>query len=65
MSDPQTKKRPEKMKPHVAIGKADYRCTECGGDAFVAYGAGFGGKVKSGERICTRCFVKRGGDRIF
>lgn len=40
-----------------------YRCTSCGGDAYIAYSAGngdWGGKVKAGERICLACGRKRG-----
>jgi hypothetical protein len=59
--------------------KKEYKCTECGGDATLAYIPntikrgknkgkeidGWDGLIKAGERICTRCFVKRGGRRIF
>jgi hypothetical protein len=54
--------------------KAEYKCTECGGDATVAYVPGtikrgkdkgkeiasWGGKIKPNERICLRCGRKRG-----
>jgi hypothetical protein len=42
-----------------------YPCTDCDGDATIGYGKGWDGKVKNGERLCTRCFSKRGGPRIF
>ena len=48
-----------------------YPCTQCGGDATIAYLAGkkkgkdWGGKVKKGERLCTRCFQQRGGKKIY
>lgn len=47
-----------------------YPCTVCGGDAFIGYAAGrrkeqdWGGKVKRGERLCTRCFQRRGGENM-
>lgn len=47
--------------------KFEWPCTECGGDAKIAYSAGkkrgqdWNGKVKAGERLCTRCFQNRGG----
>lgn len=47
----------------------EYPCTECGGDAFVGYASNkksaWGGLVKKGERICTRCFQRRGGNNFF
>ena len=42
----------------------EYPCTECGGDAFIAYSAkkngDWGGLVKPGERICLPCGKRRG-----
>ena len=47
----------------------EFPCTECGGDAFIGYCANkkgdWGGKVNPGERLCTRCFQKRGGGNFF
>lgn len=43
----------------------EFPCTECAGDAFVGYAEGWQGQVKKGERLCTRCFQKRGGKNIF
>ena len=45
--------------------KPDFICTECGGDATVAYTSGrrkeaWNGMVKKGERVCMRCGAKRG-----
>ena len=51
-----------------------FRCTECEGDAFIAYApekikrgkdkgkeiASWGGKVLPGERLCLSCGKKRG-----
>ena len=51
-------------KPKEPPAPKQYLCTECGGDAFIAYSAGFDDKVKPGERLCTRCFVRRGGKGI-
>lgn len=48
--------------------KYQYPCTECNGDAFIGYGGkkkGWGGKTKSGERLCASCFQKRGGENFF
>ena len=51
--------------------KPQYPCTACGGDATIAYTAGkkkgrdWSGKVKKGERICTRCYKARGGKTVF
>jgi hypothetical protein len=42
----------------------EYPCTVCGKDAFIGYGKGWGGLVRKGERLCTRCFQERGGKRI-
>lgn len=58
-----------------------YPCTECKGDAFIAYahgtyksgkkkgqpkkGSDWGGLVKPDERLCTSCFRKRGGKPFF
>lgn len=46
-----------------------YPCTECAGDAYIGYIGkrigDWGGKVKPGERLCSRCFRKRGGVLIF
>ena len=43
-----------------------FPCTQCRGDAFVGYTASkehgdWGGLVKIGERLCSRCFQARGG----
>lgn len=47
----------------------EYPCTECGREAFIGYGAredaDWGGKVKIGERLCTSCFRRRGGEDFF
>lgn len=47
----------------------EYPCTECKGDAFIGYTAkkkgDWGGLVQPGERLCTRCFQKRGGINVF
>ena len=57
----------------------EFKCTECDGDAFIAYSPatirrgknkgqerpGWDGKILPGERICTRCAMKRGLPRIF
>lgn len=57
----------------------EWPCTECGGDATIAYSPntiksgknkgkqtpGWDGKVLPGERICTLCAMKRGIRRIF
>jgi hypothetical protein len=44
-------------------------CTQCGGDAMLAYSAkknhDWDGRVKIGERLCTKCFVARGGPKVF
>lgn len=50
--------------------KNPHACTACGGDAFIGYSSGqdeqaWGGKVKKGERLCTRCFQARGGENFF
>lgn len=49
--------------------KHQFPCTNCGGDAFIGYGANkpgdWGGKVQPGERLCTRCFQGRGGENFF
>lgn len=59
--------------------KKEWPCTECGGDATLAYSPstikrgkkkgqeepGWSGLVQPGERLCTKCFVKRGGKSIF
>jgi hypothetical protein len=46
-----------------------YLCTECAKDAFLGYTAGkdadWGGRVRPGERLCTSCFKKRGGESFF
>lgn len=56
-----------------------YPCTECNGDATIAYipdrikqgkrkgeeKPGWDGLVLPGERLCSRCFKKRGGRLIF
>jgi hypothetical protein len=46
-----------------------YPCTECGKEAYLRYGWGprgqdWGGKTKKGEKLCTSCFQKRGGERF-
>lgn len=55
------------VKPAMSANK--YPCTQCGGDATVAYSASkdaeWGGMVKIGERLCTRCFQVRGGVNMF
>ena len=47
----------------------EYPCTECKGDAYIAYIAkepgDWNGLVKVGERLCTRCLQKRGGLNFF
>lgn len=47
----------------------EYPCTECSLDATIGYGSnkkdGWGGKTKKGERLCTKCFTRRGGKRFF
>ncbi len=57
-----------KTKTDLAIVK-DFPCTECGRDATIGYVAGksgdWNGKVRIGERLCTACFQKRGGERFF
>lgn len=51
--------------------KPEYPCTSCNGDAFIGYSCGkkrksdWGGLVKPGERLCTRCFKERGGKAVF
>lgn len=54
--------------------KTEYKCTECGGDAMIAFAPStikrgknkgkqidrWDGKVKPGERICLPCGRKRG-----
>ena len=49
--------------------KREYPCTSCDGDATIGYGSdkkdGWDGKTKKGERLCTKCFQKRGGIRVF
>ena len=56
---------------HTTETTREWPCTECGGDAMLAYTAGkrpgsdWGGKVKRGERLCTSCFRKRGGEPFF
>lgn len=52
-------------KPDAVPAKPKFSCTECGGDALVGYGNGWEGRVKKGERLCTRCFQKRGGENFF
>lgn len=46
-----------------------FLCTNCGGDAFLAYtskpGADWGGKVKPDERLCDKCFRSRSGLPVF
>ena len=41
----------------------EYVCTECGGDAFIAYIVkdrdDWGGLIKKGERLCLVCGRKR------
>ena len=61
---------PKRIKARKAVEPPkQYLCTECGGDAYIAYSADkngdWGGLVKVGERVCTRCFRKRGGKAIF
>jgi hypothetical protein len=46
-----------------------YPCSECGQEAYIRYGWGprgqdWGGKTKKGEKLCTSCFQKRGGERF-
>lgn len=59
-----------KLNPTPVERPREYPCTQCGGDAFLAYtageepGADWGGRVKRGERICLRCFRSRGGKAI-
>ncbi len=58
----------DKLKKIVPARKAteDYKCTNCGGDATIAYGSNkkddkaWDGLVKKGERICLACGRKRG-----
>lgn len=62
-------RRNEPSRQERPAPRYEFPCTECGGDAFVAYAAGkkndaWNGKVKRGERLCTACFVKRGGQRF-
>jgi len=51
--------------------RMNYVCTSCGGDATVAYTCdekrltSWNGLVKRGERVCSKCFQKRGGKRLF
>lgn len=56
-------------KPPKSPRQPVYACTECGGDAFIAYGSSkqdsWDGKVKKGERLCTKCFRRRGGQPFF
>lgn len=44
-------------------------CTECGGEAYMGYTANktsdWGGLVKNGERLCDKCFRRRGGRSVF
>jgi len=61
MSDP--KWTPKAAKPIRAEKK--YPCTQCGEDAYLGYTGGWDGAVKEGERLCTRCFKRRGGKPIF
>lgn len=48
----------------------EFPCSQCGGDAMIGYTAGrrkgsdWNGKVKRGERLCTACFQRRGGERF-
>jgi hypothetical protein len=53
------------LEPKTDVCKREYPCTQCGGDATLAYSEGWDGKVKKGERLCTSCFCKRGGKRFF
>lgn len=52
-------------------GPHQWPCTQCGGNAMIGYGPGWGDLkggeevVKQGERLCTRCFMSRGGRRFF
>lgn len=62
-----------------SVKKPDFKCTECGGDAWIAYSPntikrgkdkgkevpGWDGKILPGERICTSCAMKRGISRVF
>jgi len=48
----------------AADPNAQYPCTQCGQSAIIGYGAGWDGRVKEGERLCTRCFAGRGGARV-
>lgn len=49
----------KEVKKNVKI----YLCTECGGDAYMAYSArtkdDWGGKIKKNERLCLTCGRKR------
>jgi hypothetical protein len=46
-----------------------YYCTECNGDAYIAYTAkkkkDWGGLIKKGERLCISCGKKRLGKYSF
>jgi hypothetical protein len=63
MADIKPRAKPTARRPK------QYPCTECGGDASIAYSANgesnWGGRVKEGERLCTRCFKKRGGTAFY
>ena len=55
----------EKRKPTPEV---PYPCSECGRNAFIRYSwkrGGWGGLVKKGEHLCTKCFEARGGKRMF
>lgn len=58
-------KRPRATPESVVQAPREYRCTQCGGDAFMGYSAGtgrhsdWGGRVKKGERLCRPCFARR------
>ncbi len=63
----------------IQANENKYVCTNCGGDATLAYvaetikrgkdkgkqRAAWDGLVQPNERLCTSCFSKRGGKRIF
>ncbi len=52
------------MKPPRQIkSPPSYKCTECGGDAFIGFTkwSGPDGEIVSkNERLCSRCLAKRG-----
>ncbi len=62
--------RPLRHTPHQREPQQkEYPCTSCGMDAFIGYVANkkgdWNGLVKIGERLCTRCFERRGGEGVF